>query len=115
MQHPYMTSSKQRPAVAGSGGLTHKQIVGRNLRITIAAVELRPADAAREMGISPSKLGNWLRGDNYPDPLLITRFCADHTAPLEMVYQGTAAFASPAMRVAYAEARRRWETGALDV
>jgi hypothetical protein len=93
---------------------TFKKVVGRNLRITIAAVGLRPADAAREMGILPNKLGNWLRGDNYPDPFLVTRFCADHRAPLEMVYQGTAGGASKELAAGYAAARRRLDAGELD-
>lgn len=115
MQYSCMVHAKRKQAAPAGGALAHKEFVGRNLRITIAAIGMRQADAAREMGISPSKLGNWLRGDNYPDPFLVTRFAADHAAPLEMIYQGTAAFAPPSLAAAYAEARRRWEAGALDI
>ena len=113
VQDSYMARKAQKKAVS-AGELTAKQRIGRNLRITIAAVGLKPADAAREMDISPSKLGNWLRGDNYPDPLMVTRFCADHAAPLEMVYSGTAAYAHPALASAYAIARRQFEAGELN-
>lgn len=112
VQDSYMARRAQKAAPRGTD-LTHKQQVGRNLRITIAAIGIKPADAAREMGVSPQKLGNWMRGDNYPDPFLITRFCADHSAPLEMVYAGIAASAHPALASAYATARRRYETGEL--
>ena len=106
-------TKKPAEGAASIHDLTNKKNVGRNLRITIAALGMKPADAAREMGITASKLGNWMRGDNYPDPLTITRFCADHGAPLETIYSGTAMYAHPSLSTAYAKARRKYEDGEL--
>jgi len=48
---------------------THKLRVGERLKVAIEALGISQADFARSIGISASKLGNWIRGDNYPSHL----------------------------------------------
>lgn len=69
----------------------HKRQVGQNLRLAIEAIGMRPADLSRTFGVSPSKLGNWLRGDNYPEPPLLVRLCDEYGLTMDWFYRGTRA------------------------
>lgn len=51
----------------------HKVQVGERLRLAIEALGLTQAAVARSLGVSPTKLGNWIRGDNYPPPLILVQ------------------------------------------
>lgn len=51
----------------------HKRQVGDRLRLVIEAIGITQVEAAKVMGISAPKLGNWLRGDNYPSNLAMLR------------------------------------------
>lgn len=55
------------------GRKMHKIQVGQRLRIAIEALGLRQVEVARSLGVTPSKLNNWLRGDNYPPHMFIVR------------------------------------------
>ncbi len=66
----------------------HKAIVGANLRRAIEAIGITPAQAARVAGVSPSRLGNWMRGANYPDPLALLRLRARFGVTLDYIYAG---------------------------
>ena len=45
----------------------HITEVGRRLRQLIDALGITDTQAARDMGITPNHLGNWMRGDrSYP-------------------------------------------------
>lgn len=66
----------------------HKRRVGANLRMAIEALGLSQAKIARDFGVSPPKLGNWLRGDHYPDPWFVLRFCERHGVTADWIYRG---------------------------
>ena len=66
----------------------HKAEVGRRLRIAIEALGLSQAEVCRTMNVSPSKMGNWLRGDHYPDEWFIKRFCDRHGITTDWIYRG---------------------------
>lgn len=68
--------------------LRHRQLVGRRLRTAIQALHLTPAAVGRELGVSQQKLGNWLRGDHYPEPWFITRFCDRYGVTMDYLYRG---------------------------
>ncbi len=53
----------------------HVQQVGIRLRQLIDALEIPYVQAATEMGVSKSQLGNWMRGDSYPAPYQLYLFC----------------------------------------
>jgi len=69
----------------------HKRAVGDRLRITIEAVAPSQAAFARVMDVSPTKLGNWLRGDNYPEPLFLIRVCNEFGVTMDWFYRGSRA------------------------
>lgn len=76
------------PEYPGMGNTRHKVEVGRRLRIAIEAIGASQADVARELDVNPSKLGNWLRGENYPDEWFITRFCDRYGVTTDWIYRG---------------------------
>lgn len=49
---------------------------------------VQPAEVARLLGITLSKLGNWTRGDNYPDEYLLTVFCDRYGVTMDYLYRG---------------------------
>lgn len=53
----------------------HVRHVGIRLRQLIDALEIPYVQAAEEMGVSKSQLGNWMRGDSYPAPYQLYLFC----------------------------------------
>lgn len=73
------------------GNAIHKSAVGRRLRVAIEALGLSQAAVCREFGESPPKLGNWLRGDNYPDEWFIARFCDRYGITTDWIYRGMVA------------------------
>lgn len=67
----------------------HKVAVGRRLRIAIEALGLTQVKVGKELKVSPPKLGNWLRGDNYPDEWFVARFCDRYGITADWIYRGT--------------------------
>jgi transcriptional regulator with XRE-family HTH domain len=67
----------------------HKQHVGRNLALLLLAIGRPDAEIARSINISSSKLGNWKRGDNYPDPYAATQLCDRYGATMDWIFRGT--------------------------
>ena len=63
-------------------------MVAQNMERAMEALGLTRSDAAKTMGISLQKLGNWLRPDNYPDPYLITVFCDRYGVTTDFIYRG---------------------------
>lgn len=51
----------------------HKVQVGDRLRVAIEALGVTQIEVARSIGISGSRLHNWIRGVHYPDPLEIVK------------------------------------------
>lgn len=77
--------------VADTRGMScarYKVEVGDRLRIAIQALGLSQAEVSRELSVSPSKLGNWLRGANYPDQWFIKRFCDRYGVTTDWIYRG---------------------------
>ena len=66
----------------------HKAQVGRRLRAAIEALGITQTEVGRALGVAPSKLGNWLRGDNYPTPWFVKRFCDRYGMTTEWIYRG---------------------------
>ena len=75
---------------AGMDAATHKVKVGERLRIAIEAIGASQAAVCRQLKVQPSKLGNWLRGENYPDPYFIQRFCDRYGVTADWIYRGVA-------------------------
>ena len=66
---------------------SHKRFVGDNLRLAIEAQGLSQAAVARALGISAPKLGNWLRGANYPDEWVMVAFCDRYGVTMDWIYR----------------------------
>ena len=66
----------------------HKRQTGSRLSIAIQALGVTQAEIARKFDISTSKLGNWIRGDNYPDPYFIAQFCDRYGVSADWIYRG---------------------------
>jgi transcriptional regulator with XRE-family HTH domain len=69
----------------------HKAQVGRRLRSAIGALGVTQSEVARTLGTTPSKLGNWLRGDNYPSAWFVTQFCERYGLTTDWIYRGVVA------------------------
>jgi len=67
---------------------SHKLLVGDRLRMAIEALGKRPVDVCRIFDVAPSKLGNWMRGEHYPDPWFIVRFCDRFNVTADFFYRG---------------------------
>jgi transcriptional regulator with XRE-family HTH domain len=66
----------------------HRAQVGRRLRAAIEALGVSQTEVAKGLEITPSKLGNWLRGDNYPAEWFVKRFCDRYGVTTEWIYRG---------------------------
>ena len=69
----------------------HKAEVGRRLRAAIEALGLTQTEVAHVLGVTPSKLGNWLRGDNYPAAWPMKLFCDRYGISADWIYRGIVA------------------------
>jgi transcriptional regulator with XRE-family HTH domain len=68
--------------------LRHREQVAARLGITMEVLGLKPAPLAAFLGITTSKLGNWLAARNYPDEFLICRFCDRYGVTTDWLYRG---------------------------
>lgn len=66
----------------------HKRDVGWRLRVSIEAVGQRPSKIAKQFGVSPSQLGNWMRGDDYPQFYFIEQFCREYPISADWIIRG---------------------------
>jgi len=66
----------------------HRAEVGRRLRIAIEAVGTSQAGIGRDFNVAPSKIGNWLRGDNYPSEWFVKQFCDRYGVTTDWLYRG---------------------------
>lgn len=62
--------------------------IGRRLRLTIDITHDSMAVWAREFEVSHHKLGNWLRGDNFPDPVILVEYCSSNCLTMDWFYRG---------------------------
>jgi transcriptional regulator with XRE-family HTH domain len=74
--------------VACMDAATHKVQVGQRLRLAIEALNLKQVEVAAAFTVSPPKLGNWLRGDDYPNEWFIFRFCERYSVTTDWLYRG---------------------------
>lgn len=58
------------------------------LRALIDALNISQVEAAKDMGISKNRLGNWLRLTNiqYPDPYCLYKFCRLRSVTADWIY-----------------------------
>ena len=66
----------------------HLASVAQNLERAMEALGLTKSELARSMDITLQKLGNWMRGDNYPDPYKLTLFCERFGVTMDFIYRG---------------------------
>ena len=66
----------------------HKEHVADNLRRIVAVIGGSQTAIATRLGVSKSRLGNWLRGDNYPDPYAMWLLCLHYGVTMEWIYRG---------------------------
>ena len=64
----------------------HRLLVGFNLRQIIAALGISQVDAANAMGVTKNHLGNWLRGDAYPQHYQIYLFCRRYGITADWIF-----------------------------
>lgn len=72
----------------GMDAARHRQLVGRRIKTAIQALGITQAAVGRDLDTSTQKLNNWIRGDNYPDPLWIARFCDRYGITTDHLYRG---------------------------
>jgi hypothetical protein len=84
-------SKKAAGSISAMPATPHKTFVGNNLRIAIDALGLSQAEFCRRTGIAPNKLSNYLRGDNYPDPMWLVRVCDEFGLTTDWFYRGARA------------------------
>jgi transcriptional regulator with XRE-family HTH domain len=75
------------PCVSNS---THRRQTGSRLGVAIEALGKTQAEVCRTLGVSPSKLGNWIRGDYYPDPYFVAQFCDRYGITADWIYRNQA-------------------------
>lgn len=66
----------------------HMVEVGHRLRRLIDALGIPYKQAADEMGITKNHLGNWMRGDAYPRPYELYRFCRIRGVNMDWIFLG---------------------------
>jgi transcriptional regulator with XRE-family HTH domain len=66
----------------------HMKAVGNRLRQLIDALGIKYAQAARDMEIPKNHLGNWMRGEAYPLPFEMYRFCRIRGVNMDWVFLG---------------------------
>ena len=81
-------------SVCHNCGMTEDQYkhgVGRRLRIAAEAVATKDnislAEVARRIHISPSRLGNYFRGDHYPNAYHVFLFCQRFGVTADYIYR----------------------------
>ena len=70
------------------GKTDHIRQCGARLRQLIDALGISYSEAARDMRITPSQLGNWMRGQSYPAPHNLYIFCRIRGVTFDWVYLG---------------------------
>jgi len=82
---------------ASMNAAQEKLEIGNRLRMAIEALNLRQVDVCRQIGISPSKLNNYLRGENIPSFVFIKAFCLRYNITTDWIYLGRVSALSKAL------------------
>lgn len=70
----------------------HKRFVGQNLALARTALGATQADWTRDYNLgSPSKISQWEKGTNYPNPWILRRLCEDYGLTMDWFYRGVRA------------------------
>lgn len=62
--------------------------VAENLTLIIGVLGPSQVEIARRIGVSPSRLGNWMRADNFPDEYAMWRLCEEYGVTMDWIYRG---------------------------
>lgn len=66
----------------------HTIDTGIRLRVAIESTGKSKAAWARKYGVSESNVGNWMRGDSYPNLEALIAFCDDEGLTLDWFFRG---------------------------
>jgi transcriptional regulator with XRE-family HTH domain len=66
----------------------HRQHVAENLTQIVGAIGGPRVRIAERIGATKEKFGNWLRGDNYPDPYAMWRLCEAYGVTMDWIFRG---------------------------
>lgn len=119
MQYSCMSSRLSFPAslgaavtgiLSGMSNSAHRRQTGSRLRIAIESLGKTQVEICNAFGVSPPKLGNWLRGDHYPDPYFIARFCNRYNITADWIYRNQAGGVAGALGDALWEAAKAFES-----
>jgi len=83
----------------------HIRFVAQQFERAMEALNITQADVARALGKSPSLIGNWKRGDNYPDAHLMSVFCDRYNVSMDFIYRGVISGLSKEMADGLARAK----------
>lgn len=86
-----MDSSSSPRHLGEMDATQHKRLIGWRLRVAIDVLDKSYKEVAEQFGINPSRLGNWMRGDDYPAPLFIDEFCRRYPITADWIYLGRSA------------------------
>ncbi len=84
----YMADNLHSAEDAAVSETLHRAQVARRLRAAIEALGVTQAEVARAFEVSPSKLGNWVRANNYPSEWFVKRFCDRYGITTDWIYRG---------------------------
>lgn len=71
-----------------NGSSIHMARVAKRLGRFMELRGIKPAEAAKFLGITTSKFQNWTGGRSYPNEYLITLFCARYGLTMDYLYRG---------------------------
>lgn len=76
------------------------------LSVTLAALDMKQAELAKECDFDPPRVNNWLKGKARPDIDAANRICDDLGLTLDWIYRGDASKLDGDLRAKIAEAGR---------
>lgn len=92
----------------------HREQVGHRLRAAIEALSITQAAVGNALGVSPSKLGNWLRGVHYPSAWFVKLFCDRYGITTDWIYRGVVSGIDSALADALWQSQQSAPSGPAD-
>lgn len=92
----------------------HREIVGRSFTIAREALDMKPSEFARRLGITQSALWNIERGGVYPAPIVIVRACEEFNLTADWFLLGTRGGMSQDLAGKIQTAERRLASGTAE-
>lgn len=92
---------------------TYRVDIANRLLIAMQANDLTPADVAKQFGIKRARIGHWLTGRYYPEPIFLLQFCTRYRVSFDWILAGRVsdAVSRPLGAVLRAEARASERAG----